>query len=91
MNNQLEKATKQISKAFDKHIKDSNIGAFFIGVTDESISFAYNGTPEEKYNAIAHFLFEHPDHIGIFEASVNCAKDYQSKKETLISQKQFLN
>jgi hypothetical protein len=90
MNKQLQQASKQIGKAFDNYIKDSEIGAIFIGVApDGTLSIAYNGTPEQQYTAIAHFLFEHPEHIELFQASVDCATEFHSKKPT--SKNQYLN
>ena len=90
MDKNLTQAYKHIGEAFEKHIKNTEIGAIYMAVApDGTMSVAYSGTPEQQYTAIAHFLFEHPDTIELFQAAVDCATEFH--KQTKPKSNQFLN
>jgi len=92
MDKQLNQASKEIGKAFEKHIKGSDIGAFFMAVAqDGTLAVSWNGTEEQKFTAMAHFLFEHPEYMELFQSAINCANEFHSEKPTSTSTKQFLN
>jgi hypothetical protein len=92
MNKQLEKAYKEIGNAFQKHLKYSEIGAFFMAVAEDgTLAVSFNGTEEQKYTVMAHFLFEHPEHIELFQTAIDCATNFHAEKQTSTSTKQFLN
>ena len=83
MNKQLTQAYKEIGQAFEKHIKNSDIGAFYFAVaTDGTLSVAFSGTEKEQFTAVAHFLMEHPEHMELFKNAIDCATEFHSEKQT---------